>query len=134
MIAMLAIAFALGISSGLRTFTAPAVLLLALHYRIAGLIVAVLALGEWYLDLQPNTPSRTAPVGLGARLVSSAFVGWLTARVPGACVAIVGALIGTYGGHALRLRAITRIGAIPAGLTEDAVALAIAVFAVMRLT
>ena len=134
MIAMLAIAFALGISSGLRTFTSPAVVLLALHYRIAGLIVAVLALGEWYVDLQPNTPSRTAPVGLGARLVSGACVGWLAARAPGACAGIIGALIGTYGGHALRLGAIKQIGAIPAGLTEDAVALAIAVLAATRLT
>ena len=131
---MLAIAFVLGISSGLRTFTAPAVVLLALHDRVAGLIVAVLALGEYYLDLQPNTPSRTGAVGLSARMVSGAFVGWMTARAPGACAAIVGALIGTYGGHALRLRAIKQIGAIPAGLTEDVIAVAIAVLAAIRLT
>ena len=35
------VAFALGLVAGLRTFTAPAVLLLARHVRVAGAIVAV---------------------------------------------------------------------------------------------
>ncbi|HWZ59449.1 MAG TPA: hypothetical protein VNW46_10785 [Gemmatimonadaceae bacterium] len=139
MIAALTIALALGVVAGLRTFTAPAVLLLASHARVAGVIVAVLAVGELIADLLPNTPSRTAPTGLIARLVSGAFVGWFSIamrggntplRVAGACVGVGGALIGTFGGHALRLKAIARIGAIPAALSEDVVAIAIAILAV----
>jgi uncharacterized membrane protein len=134
LLSAIAISFVLGVSVGLRTFTALAVLLFALHYRIAAAIVAVLALGEWIMDVMPNTPSRTAPVGLGARLVSGAVVGWLTARAPGLVAGVLGALAGTYIGHDLRLKAITRIGALPAALTEDAIALGIAIVAVSRLT
>ena len=130
---LLGLAFVFGVVAGLRTFTAPAAALLALHHRVAGLIVAALAAGELVMDAMPNTPSRTAPVGLGARIVSGAFVGWLVAQIPGACVGVLGALVGTYGGHRLRAKAITRIGAIPAALTEDAVTLVIAVLAAVRL-
>lgn len=134
---MFVVAFALGVVAGLRTFTAPAVLLLSRHVRVAGAIVAVLALGELVGDLLPNTPSRTQPMPLAARIVSGAFVGCYVAtgtpvvRVAGGVVGIIGAVIGTFGGHALRLKAIARIGAIPAGLVEDVVAIGIAVAAVM---
>jgi uncharacterized membrane protein len=136
MLTMLVVAFALGVVAGLRTFTAPAVLLLARHVRVAGGIVAVLAVGELVADLLPNTPSRTTPMPLAARIVSGAFVGWFATsgtaliRVAGAVAGIIGALVGTFGGHGLRLKAITWIGAIPAGLLEDVVAIGIAVAAV----
>jgi uncharacterized membrane protein len=40
--------------------------------------------------------------------------------------------VGTYGGHAARLGLIQRIGAVPAALAEDAVAIALAIFIVTR--
>jgi uncharacterized membrane protein len=138
MVAMLVVAFALGVSAGLRSLIAPAVVLLARHDTVAGLIVAVLAGGELVADMLPKTPSRTAPIGLGVRIVSGAFVGALIApggatglRVAGAVAGVAGALVGTFVGHDLRLKAITPIGAIPAALAEDVVAIAIAVFAVL---
>ena len=132
----LAAAFILGIVAGLRAFTAPAVALLAARDWVAGGIVAVVAAGELFADMLPTTPSRTTPVPLGARIVSGAFVGWFVTpgsasmRVVGALVGVAGALVGTYGGHALRLRAIAAIGAIPAALVEDVVAIGLAVAAV----
>jgi uncharacterized membrane protein len=137
MLTVLLVAFALGVVAGLRTFTAPAVLLLARHARVAGAIVAVLAVGELIGDLLPNTPSRTSPMPLAARIVSGAFVGCYVAdgplgvRVAGGVAGIIGAVIGTFVGHAARLKAIARIGPIPAGLVEDVVAIGIAVAAVL---
>jgi|SRR5579862_8380692 len=137
MLTILVVAFALGVVAGLRTFTAPAVLLLARHYTVAGGIVAVLAAGEFVGDLLPNTPSRTTPLPLAARILSGAFVGSFVAsggtlvRVAGGVAGIGGALIGAFVGHNLRLKAIARIGAIPAGLVEDVVAIGIALAAVM---
>ena len=137
MLNVLVVALALGLVAGLRTFTAPAVLLLARHVRVAGAIVAVLAVGELVGDLLPNTPSRTKPMPLAARIVSGAFVGCYVAtgtpvvRVAGGVVGLIGAVIGTFAGHSLRLKAISRIGAIPAAVVEDVVAIGIAVAAVL---
>jgi uncharacterized membrane protein len=136
---LLFLVFILGVVSGLRTFTALAVVLLARGNRVAGIVVAVLALAEYVGDLLPNTPSRTRPGPLIARMVSGAFVGWFVMRadaaptaqhVLGAIVGALGAIAGAYGGHALRLKAITRIGAIPAGLVEDLIAIGLAIAAV----
>jgi len=117
---------------------APAAVLLSRHVRVAGIIVAILAVGELIVDLLPTTPSRTSPVPLMVRIVSGAFCGWFVvtgspaARILGALAGVVGALVGTYGGHAARLRAIKRLGAIPAALAEDVLAVALALFAVTR--
>jgi uncharacterized membrane protein len=45
---------------------------------------------------------------------------------------VIGALAGTYGGHAARIAAIARIGAIPAAVAEDVVAIALAALIVTR--
>jgi uncharacterized membrane protein len=131
---LLAIAFVLGIVAGLRTFTAPAILLLARGPRVAGIIVAILAIGELIADQLPTMGSRTKPGPLIGRCISGAFCGWFVAGIPGAVLGIIGALIGTFGGHALRLKAIARIGTVPAALLEDAVAIGVAVLAVLQLT
>jgi uncharacterized membrane protein len=131
------LALLLGIVSGLRVFTAPAAVLLT-RGGVWGIIVAILALVEYVVDLLPRTGSRTAPVPLLLRLVSGAFVGWMIATmhgasgIAGAIVAIIGVLIGAYGGLAVRLATIKRIGAIPSGLSEDVVAIALAAVAVTR--
>ena len=58
-------------------------------------------------------------MGLSARVISGAFVGWLIATMHdgsgmfGAIAGIAGAVIGTYAGHAARLAAIARIGGYP---------------------
>ncbi len=138
MLATVLIAFSLGVVAGLRSMMAPAAVLLARHVRVAGIVVAILAAGELIVDLLPTTPSRTAPVPLVARIVSGAFCGWVVAagspvvRIAGVLAGVAGALVGTYGGHAARVRAIKQLGAIPAALAEDVFAVALALFAVTR--
>ncbi len=129
------IAFGLGIVAGLRTFTAPAALLIA-RGSIAGWILGFLALGEYVADLLPNTPSRTQLFGLSARLISGAFSGYVAATGfgaagwAGAVAGVLGSVVGTYGGHAGRLKLIARFGPVAAALTEDLVAIVLAVIVV----
>lgn len=132
-------ALILGIVSGLRSFTSPAVLVLLTRGGLAGVVVAILAVLEYVGDLLPNAPSRTGIGPLAFRILSGAVVGWLFvslhggAPIAGCAIGIAGALAGTYGGHAIRMRAIDAIGSVPAALTEDAVAIALAVLAVLKI-
>jgi len=106
--------------------------------RHLGYRLAVAAVGEYVVDVLPNTPSRTQAMGLSARVVSGAFVGWMIATMHdgsgmfGAIAGIAGAVIGTYAGHAARLAAIARIGGYPAAIVEDLVAIGLAAFIVTR--
>jgi len=133
----LILAFGLGFVSGLRTFTSVAAVLLV-RGGFWGVVTAVAAVAEYVADVLPKTPSRTRPVGLAARSISGAFVGWTIASshggpaLAGAIAGIAGALTGTYGGHAARLAAIARIGAYPAAIAEDLVAVGLAAFIVTR--
>jgi uncharacterized membrane protein len=139
MLPVLLAAFLLGIAAGLRTFTAPAVLWLMRHNGLWAIVLAVLAVLEYAGDLHPKAPARTGAVGLTARAIAGAFVGWSIASLAGADAAtttiaavagIVGACIGAYGGLAIRLRAMAAIGAVPAALLEDVIAIVVAVVVV----
>ncbi len=133
----LLLALSLGFVSGLRTFT-PVAAVLLVRGGIWGIVFGVAALGEYVWDVLPSTPSRLQAMGLSARVVSGAFVGWMIATmhngsgVFGAIAGIVGAVIGTYAGHAVRLAAIARIGGYPAAIAEDLVAVGLAAFVVTR--
>jgi uncharacterized membrane protein len=137
MLTVMVLAFGLGFVSGLRTLTAPAAAMLA-RGGVVGYILAAGALGEYFVDALPGTGARTAFPSVIVRSLSGAFVGWTIAtmhggsHVVGVLAGIVGSLVGTYGGKAARLAAIARIGAIPAALTEDAVAIGLAAFLVTR--
>src|ERR1700758_2940910 len=93
----LLLAFGIGIVAGLRSLTAPAVVAWAAHIGWINLhgsglafmgskwavgIFALLALVEFVADQLPNTPARTAAVGLSARIVTGALCG--------ACLAVAG--------------------------------------------
>ncbi len=138
MIALLA-AFLLGFIAGLRTFTAPAVLLLARHRSLVAYLLGVLAILEYAGDLHPNAPSRTQAIGLAARVVSGAFCGGAIALMGrgsvllGVLLGAVGAVAGAYIGLAARRRAIEAIGRVPAALLEDALAIVGAVLVVVYL-
>jgi uncharacterized membrane protein len=114
----------LGFVSGLRTFT-PVAAVLLVRGGVWGIVLALAAVGEYVWDVLPNTPSRTQAMGLSARVISGAFVGWMIATMHdgsgmfGAIAGIAGAVIGTYAGHAARLAAIARIGGYPAAIVED---------------
>ena len=85
---------------------------------------------EYAGDLYPKAPPRTAPGALAARIVSGATCGWLVARAgdiapaTGVLLGGAGALSGAYGGLALRTRMVALLGAVPAAILEDAVAIA----------
>ena len=131
------LALGLGFVSGLRPFT-PVAAVMLVRGGIWGIVLAVAAVAEYVVDVLPNTPSRTQPMGLSARVVSGAFVGWMIATMHdgsgmfGAIAGIAGAVIGTYVGHAARLAAIARIGGYPAAIVEDLVAIGLAAFIVTR--
>ena len=131
------LALGIGFVSGLRTFT-PVAAVLLMRGGILGIIAAVAAVGEYVVDVLPNTPSRTQAMGLSARIVSGAFVGWIIATMHegsgifGAIAGIAGAVIGAYAGHAARLAAIARIGRYPAAIVEDLVAIGLAAVIVTR--
>jgi uncharacterized membrane protein len=137
-------ALLIGVVAGLRSMTAPAFVSWAsrlgrLHLRGTWLaflgyawtpwILTVLALGELVADQLPSTPSRTAPIGFGFRIVtgavSGAAVGTAGGTMVGGMVAgIAGAVIGTIGGHAFRARLAAAFGHDrPAAIIEDAIAL-----------
>lgn len=117
--------FVFGLVAGLRTFTGEG-LFFGLRGGTAGIIFPVLALGEYVVDLLPKTPARTEIGPMLARCASGAFMGWTVARVPGIFAGIIGALIATFGGYRMRIAWIARIGAVPAAILEDVLAIALA--------
>lgn len=129
----LLLAFLLGLVVGLRTFTAPAVLWLMRHPGPWAIGLAAFALIEYAMDVNPKAPARTGTVGLVARVVSGAFVGWAIglafhgSPIAGAIAGAIGAVIGAYGGLAIRLRLSATIGNVPSGLLEDLIAIAASV-------
>jgi uncharacterized membrane protein len=135
----LLLAFLLGVVSGLRTFTAPAALWVMRHRGPLAYVLAAAAVFEYFMDVHPKAPPRTSTPSIAFRLISGAFVGWWAAvaagisPISGAIVGAVGALAGTYGGLAVRRRAIAAIGNVASGLLEDVVAIAAAVLIVVRL-
>jgi uncharacterized membrane protein len=135
--------FLLGISTGMRTMTATAVMCWFAYWQLlpqkgwaswtgllaTAIVFMVLAVGEYIGDLLPQTPNRTAPGPLAARIVFSGFVGALAAHAlieplaGGVILGVLGALVGAYGGMWLRMRD------MPVGLLESLLALVIAAIA-----
>lgn len=135
MIALL-LALGLGFVSGLRTFTSLAAIGVIRGGWGYGLVL--FALGEYVADATPWIPSRTAFPSIVLRPLSGAIAGWIVAAMhggsplAGAVTGVIGAFAGTFGGHAARVAAIARIGALPAALAEDVVAIALAASIVTR--
>ena len=138
------LALLIGGVAGLRTLTAPTLVSWASHlgrlhlgatwlafvgYAWTPWILTVLAVGELIGDQLPSTPSRTVPLGFGARIVSGAVCGAAVGTaggtmVGGAAVGIAGAVIGTLAGHAFRARLAAAFRRDrPAAFIEDAIAL-----------
>lgn len=113
----------LGIVTGLRTMTAMMVLcwfayrghlplddtwaFWASHLTTA-IVFSVLAAGEYIADKLPQTPNRTAPGPLMARLVFGGLIGAIVATglngsvLEGILLCGSGALLGTFGGFLVR--------------------------------
>ncbi len=91
----------------------------------------MLAIIELVLDKLPNTPSRTAPVGLTVRIVMGGASGLALATGDGisaplaGVIASMGAIAGAFGGYHVR-RAVVLKAHVPdlvAALAEDAIAI-----------
>jgi uncharacterized membrane protein len=120
---ILILCFLIGCGAGLRSMMAPAIVCAAAYLRwihlentplqwmnsMAALsIFTLLAIGELIVDKLPQTPSRTAPIGLAARAVTGALSGAalaLSAGRTGAAGALLGAaggVAGAYAGYYIR--------------------------------
>jgi uncharacterized membrane protein len=149
------VAFGIGIVAGLRSMTAPAVVAWAAHLgwiSLAGSPVAFMgsmwalvlfslgALAEYVVDQLPSAPSRTDFGPLAARVVLGLFTGACLAiagRSPvviSAVVAGLGALVGAFGGHEMRVRLVRRLRVPDAviAIPEDLVAIGLGLLTVSR--
>ncbi len=144
---LLVLCFLLGVVCGLRSMMAPAAVAWAAHLgwlHFAGthlawigsiitlIVFTLFALGELVADKLPNTPARTAPPGLVVRVFFGAACAAALAVGSGVPVGlasvagVVGALVGTYGGYAVRhaLTANGKLKDLPVALIEDVIAIA----------
>jgi uncharacterized membrane protein len=110
----LLLAFLIGVVSGLRSLTAPAVVAWAAHRgwinlhhtplqfmgsTSAVIVFTLFAVVELVADQLPSAPSRTSPPGLIARIVLGALCGAAIAGSGAQSIAI-GAVLGATGGVA----------------------------------
>lgn len=155
--AVLAVAFALGVVSGMRSFLAIAATAVTLWRRpevvpamapaswlahsLVAVILALAALGELVADKMPWVGDRIAIGPLIARVVTGAVSGAAAAQVAhvdgwkGGAIGAVGAVVGAFGFYHLR-RWVDRVTGIRdpyVGAGEDVVALAIVATALATL-
>jgi uncharacterized membrane protein len=151
----LLLAFGIGVVAGLRSLTAPAAVAWAARLgwinlqgspvafmgsRWAAIIFTLLALFEFVADQLPNAPSRTAAVGLSARVVTGGLSGaclgvgggaplWL-----GVLSGAIGAIVGAYGGHSARVGLVRslRVPDFAIAIPEDLVAIGLGLFLASR--
>lgn len=147
--------FGIGVVAGLRSMTAPAVVAWAAYLgwiNIHGSPVAfvgsmwavgiftLLAVGELVADKLPTTPSRTAPFGLGARVVTGALSGacfavagdaslWL-----GALAGAAGGIAGAFAGHRARVGLVRslQVPDFAIAIPEDLIAIGLGFFLASR--
>jgi uncharacterized membrane protein len=151
----LILAFGIGVVTGLRSMTAPAMVAWAAHLgwmnlsgsplafmgsRWSVILFTILALGEFVGDLLPATPARTAALGLTARIVIGSAVGagvaiaggivlWL-----GAVCGVIGAVAGAFGGYRARASLVRELHVPDAAIAipEDVIAIGLGLLLVTR--
>ena len=151
----LVLAFGIGVVAGLRSLTAPAVVAWAAHIGWINLhgspfafmgsvwavgIFTVLAVGEFIADLLPTTPSRMAPVGLLARIVTGGLSGACLAVAgsaplwAGALAGGIGGVVGAFAGKEARIRLVRALHApdFTIAIPEDLIAIGLGLFLVSR--
>jgi uncharacterized membrane protein len=147
-------AFLIGFFGGLRSLTAPAATAWAVYLGWLKLerplaligslpsvaIFTLLAVVELVADKLPQTPSRTAPPGLIARIVMGGLTGACIAAggaqgvFLGAVLGLVGGVVGCFLGYRARTGIVQAPGTrdIYVALVEDAVAIAGSLWVVSR--
>jgi uncharacterized membrane protein len=150
----LLLAFLIGVIAGLRALTAPAAVAWAgfgrgiLHNtplsfmgRLpAALVFTVLAVLELVNDKRPSAPSRLAPPGLIARIVTGGLSGACLAAADaqsiafGAVLGAVGGVVGAFVGYHARKKVVQALKTrdLPIALMEDAIAIGGAILIVSR--
>jgi uncharacterized membrane protein len=152
---VLLLAFLIGVVSGLRSLTAPAVVAWAAHLdwihlnktplsfmgsTAAVAIFTLLALVELVTDQLPATPNRTKPAGLIPRIVLGALCGAAVAVSGSQSIAIgcvlgaAGGVAGAFGGYQVRTRLVkaVKVRDFVIAILEDAVAIGAGFFIVSR--
>ena len=152
---VLIFALCTGVVAGLRSLTAPAVVAWAAHLGWINLhgsplafmgsvwavgVFTVLALGELVADQLPSTPSRTAPVGLSARIVTGALAGSCLGVAGGsslwmaALAGALGGIAGAFGGYQARVGLVRalRVRDLVIAIPEDLIAIGLGLFLVSR--
>ena len=142
-----------GLATGLRTFTGVMVIAWSACLGCVDLsatpfafmaspvtvgIVTLLALGEYVADKLPNTPARTAAVGMTGRIVCGGLAGACIATlhgapyILGAVIGAVAAIAGAFAGYQLRTRLVRSLGVkdLFVAIPEDLTAIGIAIIAV----
>ncbi|HEY7164173.1 MAG TPA: DUF4126 family protein [Candidatus Binatia bacterium] len=151
---MLVNAFLIGFFAGLRSLTPPAATAWAARLGWLNLekplslvgslpslvILTVLAAAELFADKLPQTPSRTAPMGLIARILTGGFCGACIASsagqtvFTGALLGAAGGIVGAFGGYEARRRLVKSLNTrdIYVALLEDLVAILGSIWIVSR--
>lgn len=149
--------FALGIgfTTGLRALTPPAVVAWAAHLgwlnlnnsplaflgsTTAVVIFSILAVFELIGDVRPQTPKRTAPIPLVARILTGAFCGVCLCAagnqtlIVGGILGGVGGIIGAFAGYEVRRRLVSALNIkdIFVAVLEDLVTIGLACLFVTR--
>ena len=147
-------AFLIGLFAGLRSLTPPAAVAWAVYLGWlkltrplaligslpAVIILSLLAVIEIILDKLPNTPSRTAPTGLIARIVTGGLtgacvsVGGGKSALLGAGLGALGGIVGCFGGYQIRARLVKslRLPDFYVALLEDLITIGGSLFIVSR--
>jgi uncharacterized membrane protein len=154
---ILLLAFLIGLFTGLRSLTPPAITAwaarlgwLKLHSPLTWIgsswavgLYTLLALGELVADKFPTTPSRTAPPGLIARIVMGGLCAACIAMAGGAenqgvivgtILGVIGALVGCFGGYQIRKRLVKTLGTpdYVIALVEDTITIGGSLWVVTR--
>ena len=147
-------AFLIGLFAGLRSLTPPAAVAWAVHLgwiklarplSLIGsvpalIILSVLAIGEIIFDKLPNTPNRTAPLGLIGRIVTGGFTGACIAlgggqsAFVGAGLGVIGGIAGCFAGYQARAQIVKSLRQpdFNIALIEDLIAIGGSLFVVSR--
>ena len=147
-------AFLIGLFAGLRSLTPPAAVAWAVHLGWlklarplsligslpAVIILSLFAVTEIIFDKLPNTPSRTAPPGLIARIVTGGVTGACVSLgggrsgFIGAGLGVIGGIVGCFAGYQVRARLVRflRQPDFNIALVEDLIAIGGSLFIVSR--
>ena len=145
-------AFLIGLFAGLRSLTPPAAVAWAVHLRWftlgrrlsligslpAVIILSLLAIAEVMIDKLPNTPNRTAALGLIGRIVTGGFTGTCVSlgggksALAGAGLGVIGGIAGCFGGYQARARLTKSLPDFNIALLEDLIAIGGSIFIVSR--